>query len=66
MMKVNVDYDRCEGHGLCVMQAAEAFDLDDDGALRYRFEGDDVPADMAGDVRAAVDACPVAALSEAP
>ncbi|MBI3213375.1 MAG: ferredoxin [Mycobacterium sp.] len=63
-MKVNVDYDRCEGHGLCVMQAAEAFALTDDGDLDYQFDGQDVPAELEGDVRSAIDACPVAALSE--
>jgi ferredoxin len=65
-MQVNVDYDRCEGHGMCVMQAADAFELDDDGELQYNLQGQEVPADMEGDVRAAIDACPVAALSEAP
>jgi ferredoxin len=65
-MKVNVDYDRCEGHGMCVMQAADAFELDDDGELQYNFDGQEVPVDMEGDVRGAIDACPVAALSEAP
>ena len=65
-MKVNVDYDRCEGHGMCTMPAADAFSLTEDGDLSYQFEGDDLPAEMEGDVRAAIDACPVAALSEAP
>lgn len=65
-MKVSVDYDRCEGHGMCVMQAADAFSLTDDGDLDYQFDGKDVPADMEGDVRAAIDVCPVSALSEAP
>ena len=64
-MKVNVDYGRCEGHGMCVMQAAVAFDLDDEGELQYEFDGQDVPAEMEGDVRSAVDACPVAARTEA-
>lgn len=63
-MKVKVDYDRCEGHGLCALQAPDAFSLDDDGGLNYRFEGQDVPTDMEGDVRSAVDACPVTALGE--
>lgn len=65
-MKVKVDYDRCEGHGVCVMQAPDAFELDDDGDLQYHFEGQDVPAEMEDAVRAAIDACPVTALSEAP
>jgi ferredoxin len=65
-MKVQVDYDRCEGHGMCLMHAADAFELDNDGELHYHFEGQDIPADMEGDVRAAIDSCPIAALSEAP
>lgn len=65
-MKVNVDYDRCEGHGMCVLQAADAFELDDDGELDYKFDGQDVPAEMEGEVRAAIDACPITALSEGP
>lgn len=65
-MKVTVDYDRCEGHGNCVMQAAAAFELDDDGDLQYHFDGQDVPAEMQDAVRAAVDACPVTALTEGP
>lgn len=65
-MKVKVDYDRCEGHGMCVVQAADAFELDDDGELHCRFDGQEVPADIEDDVRSAIDACPVAALSEAP
>lgn len=48
------------------MQAADAFELDDDGELQCRFDGQEVPADIEDDVRSAIDACPVAALSEAP
>jgi ferredoxin len=64
IMKVDIEYARCEGHGLCTMQAPDAFHLDDDGELNYRFRGQDIPTDMEGDVRSAIDACPVAALSE--
>jgi ferredoxin len=64
-MKVNVDNNRCEGHAVCVAQAPDAFELDDDGHLHYRFEGQELPAGVETAVRAAVDACPVAALSEA-
>ncbi len=65
-MKVKVDYDRCEGHGMCVLQAPDAFQLDDDGDLHYQFGGSDVPADQEDQVRSAIDACPVLALGEAP
>lgn len=65
-MKVNVDYNRCEGHGVCVAQAPDVFELDDDGNLNYHFDGREVPSGIETAVRSAVDACPVAALSEAP
>jgi len=65
-MKVSVDNNRCEAHAVCVAQAPEAFELDDDGNLHYRFEGREVPTGIETAVRGAVDACPVAALSEAP
>ncbi len=61
-MKIEADYDRCEGHGLCVDQAPEVFDLDDEGDLVHHFEGQDVPAELEDAAGRAVDACPVAAL----
>ena len=64
-MRIQVDYDRCEGHGLCAGQAPGLFELDDDGELSYRFEDQDVPADQEGPGGAAVTACPVAALRQA-
>ncbi|MET8430482.1 ferredoxin [Nocardia sp. NPDC004860] len=30
-MVIIADYDRCEGHGECVIAAPEVFDLNDDG-----------------------------------
>lgn len=63
-MKIIADYDRCEGHGLCVDQASAIFDLDDSGDLVHHFEGSDVPADLEASARRAVDACPVAALRQ--
>ncbi len=64
-MKVTVDHNRCEGHGICVVQAPGAFELDDDCDLHYHFAGRDVPPDEESEVRSALDACPVAALHEA-
>ncbi|MGK8486850.1 ferredoxin [Nocardia asiatica] len=29
MRKITIDYDRCEGHGLCAEQAPAVFSLDD-------------------------------------
>jgi ferredoxin len=63
-LKISVDYNRCEGHGLCAEQAPSVFDLDDDAELTYRFEGKDVPDELARAASAAVNSCPVAALRE--
>jgi ferredoxin len=32
-MKVVVDFDRCEGHGLCALAAPHVFSIDDTGTL---------------------------------
>jgi ferredoxin len=61
-MKISVDHARCEGHGLCADQAPDIFSLDDDAELTHRFDGADVPDDHRSAARAAVNACPVAAL----
>jgi ferredoxin len=63
-MRITVDYDRCEGHGLCVEEAPGLFDLDDDAELTYRFDGADVPPEHESPARAAVRSCPIAALRE--
>lgn len=63
-MRIHVEYDRCEGHGLCTEQAPQLFALDDDADLTYHAEGSDVPADQQAQARAAIASCPVAALRE--
>lgn len=63
-MKIAVDRVRCEGHGLCVSQAPEVFDLDDEDDLVLRFEGADVPREHEQAATRAVLTCPVAALRE--
>lgn len=61
-MRIDVDHDRCEGHGLCTAQAPALFELDDDDALVYHAEGGDVPEADVERARVAVASCPVAAL----
>jgi ferredoxin len=61
-VQIAVDYERCEGHGLCEEQAPEVFALDDAGDLDYRFDGQDVPAELAAAAARATGVCPVAAL----
>lgn len=33
-MRVTVDFDRCEAHGLCALTAPDVFSFDDRGSLR--------------------------------
>ena len=63
-MQISVDYDRCEGHGLCAEQAPAVFDLDDDAVVVYHFDGAAVPPEQIDAARAAIASCPVAALRE--
>ncbi|AJW41124.1 hypothetical protein NY08_3114 [Rhodococcus sp. B7740] len=63
-MRIDVDWDRCEGHGICAEQAPEVFGLDDEGELHYAFDGNDIPDDQQAAARSAVGVCPVAALRE--
>lgn len=65
-MRIEVDYDRCEGHGLCTEQAAALFALDDDALLIYHQEGREVPPELLASAHAAITSCPVAALRAQP
>ena len=59
-MKVAVDRDLCEANGVCAGLVPEVFRLDDDDELHIT-EGD-VPAELAEQVRHAVQSCPKTAL----
>lgn len=61
-MRVQVDYDRCEGHGLCEDVAPALFRIDDQGDLVTLFEGEQVPLGHEDGAVQAVRACPVSAL----
>lgn len=61
-MRVAVNFDRCEGHGMCEQMAPEVFELDDEGMLINNYEDRDITGDLAMAAERAVDACPVAAL----
>jgi ferredoxin len=61
-VQVIADYDRCEGHGLCEEQAREVFQLDDEGNLVHRFDGQELPEELVEAAGRAAMVCPVAAL----
>lgn len=58
-MRVEVDLDRCEAHGECVMVAPEVFELDDEDQLHYDPEPDGA---LRPKVERAVRGCPVQAI----
>ena len=60
-MRIVADRDTCEGLGMCEAMAPELFEVGDDGTVVVH---DEQPAEeRRQDVTAAVDACPVLALS---
>ena len=60
-MKIVVDYDKCEGLGMCEAMAPEVFEVQDEGQVGLLEEHPS--EDQRQDLAAAVDACPVHALS---
>ena len=61
-MRVSVDLDICQGHGVCHMSAPEVFELDPDDAHAI-VQVDPVPPALEGDARTAADACPERAIT---
>ena len=60
-MRIDVDRDRCEGLGMCEAMADDYFELDDDEVMHVI---DATPPESdRGRVHAAVQACPVLALT---
>lgn len=41
MVKITVDYDRCESFGMCCMDTPDLFQLDDDDKLQHVVEADE-------------------------
>ncbi|HKE75612.1 MAG TPA: ferredoxin [Acidimicrobiales bacterium] len=62
-MRVRVDDELCRGHAVCCSLCPEVFVLSDDGFATVVV--DDVPAEHADAVRAAVTRCPERAIAEA-
>lgn len=60
-MKVEIDEDRCRGHGVCCTFCPEVFELSDDGYAEVVLP--EVPAEYEAGVRAAADNCPERAIT---
>ncbi len=61
-MRVSVDLEACQGHGVCHMSAPDVFDLDDlDGHAIV--VADPVPRELEGDAQLGAESCPERAIS---
>ena len=56
-----MDRDLCDGHGMCEAMAHEYFELDDDDNLEIL--EDSPPESERAKVKAAIESCPVSALT---
>jgi ferredoxin len=60
-MRIVVDRDLCDGHGMCEAMAHDYFELDDDDTMTVLDESP--PESDRARVHAAVQSCPALALS---
>lgn len=59
-MRVEVDLDRCTGHGICESIAEDVFEVSDEGMVHIH--GDDHPDTDRERLQQAVTQCPAGAL----
>lgn len=62
-MKIDIDVERCNGHGQCEMFAPMIFELDDFGAVTQRRAVDDTDPVELDAVRTAAERCPEQVIS---
>jgi ferredoxin len=60
-MRIVVDFDLCQSHGLCTEAAPELFELRDDGFLYILNETP--PKELGGKLEKAALACPTGAIT---
>lgn len=60
-MKVTIDDDRCQGHGLCRISAPDLFFAREEDGNAY-VKDDVVPAGREDDAQLAADSCPELAI----
>lgn len=60
-MRINVDWELCEGHGQCLLAAPTVFDLNDDTA-QVTLLDPDPGEELRGAVERAASMCPSRAL----
>ena len=59
-MKIQIDWDLCQGHANCTGDAPEVFHVDDDGKLHVLLP--EPPASLRPQVELAVRYCPTGAI----
>lgn len=60
MIKINVDMVKCQNYGQCVFEAPTIFRLNTEDKLEYEATADD---SHRADIEAAIDVCPMQAIS---
>jgi ferredoxin len=60
-MRIVVDWDLCQGHGSCMGEAPEVFEVGDDGQLKILQEHP--PESMRSKIELAIRYCPTGAIS---
>ncbi|WP_032388719.1 ferredoxin [Rhodococcoides fascians] len=60
-MKIEVDRNKCEGHGLCEQVGPQVYQLDGEGELTI-LQHDSVDPDLQAQALSGARSCPVAAL----
>lgn len=60
-MKVRIDDERCQGHGLCRISAPDLFFAREEDGNAY-VKDEEVPAGREGDAQLAADSCPELAI----
>jgi hypothetical protein len=60
MIKIDVDMSKCQHYGQCVFEAPQIFKLNEDDKLEYTATADDSER---ANVEAAIDVCPMQAIS---
>ena len=61
-MRLQLDNEKCQGHGRCYALAPDLFESDDEGYAVLRVDGE-VPPGLEGAAQLAVDNCPEFAIT---
>ncbi len=61
-MKVRIDTDLCQGHGVCYMTSPDLFHLRDEDGQAF-VDSEEVPAGMEDAAQLGADSCPERAIS---